>query len=215
MSHGRPPSTEEVDHTPPPEAHPERYQREEIAGHEYSSLPGAPIPVYKYPITIIGGIIALISISVGGVLAADETRQSAINGIIVALIAPTTIGLMALLRTEGNRNKFEEQGRQTYREIAKTRHDLKGAMNPVNINSHLAAEAAIHTKEAVEKIEHATNGNLEKRIREIAEQVRIAERSQLLDSSEFMERAECMMERVAEKVAERVCNRILNKENRQ
>lgn len=82
----------------------------------------------------------------------------------------------------------------THQEARQTRHDLRGAVGQAtNIIQSTASQL-------LEK----TNGGLSKAVQEVGEQVRVAEREQLLDDPRCIERVEKAVKDAAEMAARRV-----------
>ena len=101
--------------------------------------------------------------------------------------------LLAMLQTEFATRKLSS-------EMSHTRHDLRNAMD----------DTTRIVQGAVVEMSQKTNGGLTKAIHESGEQVRKAERDQLIDNPECFKALTAVAEKAAEEAANRAAQRVLD-----
>jgi signal transduction histidine kinase len=127
---------------------------------------GRTLRLSRFTVLIIGFVSALLIQCAGviGILSAPTFEARVI--VVTSWMTGTGIllnQLIGMLRGEANSAH-----------LRRIDHDTKQPIQAVMMSAELIAEKA-------EKLEHATNGNLEKRIKQIAEEVRESTRVQVLD----------------------------------
>lgn len=118
----------------------------------------------KYPLTIIAGIVTIIAISLGAIVTAgkaDEGLRHVLYAVIVATVLPTVTTLLAILKSEKNSDKIDQNTALTVENTAltvKSQHDAEQIARDLAEAKVELARAKVELAKRDEELIHQLKG---------------------------------------------------------